>query len=400
MYDEKPLRDLSVAIKMGPFGSSIKKDRFVSEGVPVINGRHLHGIRLADGQGYEYISEEHADELRNANARSGDVVVTHRGTLGQASLIPQGARYERYVISQSQLLVRSNTSLLDPQFLAYFLKSPTGQLRILDFATQTGVPALAQPSRSIAKVLIPVPPLPEQQAIAEVLGALDDKIAANTALATTVDRYLETLLDEMASGADVATLGSIADVNRRSVKPVTDGNLRYVDIASVAVGAFEYPDVSAWSDAPGRARRGLSAGDTMWSTVRPNRRSHALNLEDDALLVASTGLAVLSPREVGFAYLYEASRRPEFTAYLANVAEGSAYPAVRADRFLEAPVPDLPADQIHMFEAQAAPLRKLVASQARESRTLAATRDALLPQLMSGKLRVRDAEALIVQAGV
>ena len=186
MYDEKPLRDLSVAIKMGPFGSSIKKDRFVSEGVPVINGRHLHGIRLADGQGYEYISEEHADELRNANARSGDVVVTHRGTLGQASLIPQGARYERYVISQSQLLVRSNTSLLDPQFLAYFLKSPTGQLRILDFATQTGVPALAQPSRSIAKVLIPVPPLPEQQAIAEVLGALDDKIAANTALATTV----------------------------------------------------------------------------------------------------------------------------------------------------------------------------------------------------------------------
>ena len=204
----------------------------------------------------------------------------------------------------------------------------------------------------------------------------------------------------MASGADVATLGSIADVNRRSVKPVTDGNLRYVDIASVAVGAFEYPDVSAWSDAPGRARRGLSAGDTMWSTVRPNRRSHALNLEDDALLVASTGLAVLSPREVGFAYLYEASRRPEFTAYLANVAEGSAYPAVRADRFLEAPVPDLPADQIHMFEAQAAPLRKLVASQARESRTLAATRDALLPQLMSGKLRVRDAEALIVQAGV
>jgi len=88
------------------------------------------------------------------------------------------------------------------------------------------------------------------------------------------------------------------------------------------------------------------------------------------------------------------SRRPEFTAYLENVAEGSAYPAVRADRFLEAPVPDLPADHIRAFEAQAAPLRELVASHARENRTLAATRDALLPQLMSGKLRVRDAETL------
>ncbi len=246
----------------------------------------------------------------------------------------------------------------------------------------------------LGRLPLNVPPRPEQQAIAEVLGALDDKIAANTAFATTVDSYLAALLDEMATGVTATTLRSIADVNARSVKPVADGILRYVDIASVATGSFEYPDVTAWSDAPGRARRGLAMGDTMWSTVRPNRRSHALNLENDALLVASTGLAVLSPREVGFAYLYEASRRPEFTAYLENVAEGSAYPAVRADRFLEAPVPDLPADHIRAFEAQAAPLRELVASHARENRTLAATRDALLPQLMSGKLRVRDAETL------
>jgi len=253
---------------------------------------------------------------------------------------------------------------------------------------------------SFAGLRAQVPPLAEQQAIAEVLGALDDKIAANTALATVVDNYLAALLNEMASGAEITTLRSIADVNRRSVKPKADGNLRYVDIASVAVGSFEYPEISAWSDAPGRARRGLSAGDTVWSTVRPNRRSHALNLEDDALLVASTGLAILSPREVGFAYLYEVSRRPDFTAYLENVAEGSAYPAVRAERFLEAPVPNLQADHIHMFEAQAAPLRELVASQARENRTLAATRDALLPQLMSGKLRVRDVEAAASEAGV
>ncbi len=244
-----------------------------------------------------------------------------------------------------------------------------------------------------------LPPYPEQQAISEVLGALDDKIAANTALAATVDTYLAALLDEMASGCDATTLGAIADVNRRSVKPVPDGRLRYIDIASVAAGSFEYPDSSRWAEAPGRARRGLSSGDTMWSTVRPNRRSHALNLEDDPLLVASTGLAILSPREVGFAYLYEASRRLEFSAFLENVAEGSAYPAVRADRFLDAPIPDLPADRIAAFEGQAAPLRELAASQARENRTLAATRDALLPQLISGKLRVRDAEAAVSAAG-
>lgn len=244
-----------------------------------------------------------------------------------------------------------------------------------------------------------LPSREKQQAIAEVLGALDDKIAANTALAEGADRYLAALMDDLAGEFKTKALGSIADVNARSVKPVADGSLRYVDIASVGVGGFDYPEVSAWAEAPGRARRGLSRGDTIWSTVRPNRRSHALNLDDDPMLVASTGLAILTPRDVGFAFLYEAARRPEFTAYLENAAEGSAYPAVRADRFLDAPVPDLPAAQIDAFETQAAPLRELVAAQARESRTLSATRDALLPQLMSGKLRVRDAEGAASRAG-
>ncbi|MDZ8173084.1 restriction endonuclease subunit S [Microbacterium xanthum] len=283
----------------------------------------------------------------------------------------------------------------DARWLFYALLNDRS--RIITRATGAAQQNLS--AASVKQFTYLTPPLAEQQAIAEVLGALDDKIAANTALAATADRYLAALLDEMAAGRGATTLGAVADVNRRTVKPSPDAGLRYVDIASVANGRFDHPDITPWAEAPGRARRGLSAGDTMWSTVRPNRRSHALNLEDDPLLVASTGLAILSPREVGFAYLYEASRRPEFTAYLENVAEGSAYPAVRADRFLDAPIPDLPADQIAAFEGQAAPLRELVASQARESRTLAATRDALLPQLMSGKLRVRDAERLASDAG-
>lgn len=117
------------------------------------------------------------------------------------------------------------------------------------------------------------------------------------------------------------------------------------------------------------------------------------------MLVASTGLAVLTPTRVGFAYLYEVTRLPEFTAYLENVAEGSAYPAVRADRFLDAPVPAATESAIERFESIAAPLRETVFAASEETRTLAATRDALLPQLMSGKLRVRDAERAASDAG-
>ena len=132
--------------------------------------------------------------------------------------------------------------------------------------------------------------------------------------------------------------------------------------------------------------------------MRPNRRSHALNLSNDPLLVGSTGLAVLTARTVGWAYLYEATRRPEFTSYLETVAEGSAYPAVRADLFGQAFVPMADEASRRSFEQLAEPLREQIYSLDQENRVLAATRDALLPQLMSGKLRVKDAEKVLENA--
>ena len=285
---------------------------------------------------------------------------------------------------------------LNPNYLRYLLMSESDSVR--RFAHGSVHATMYYPDAKALHGLLPSPT--EQQAVAEVLGSLDDKIAANSALAETVDRYLATLLEELLGQTpDKTNLGHIAAVNELAVKPIVGGQLRYVDIASVGVGVFEYPSVTDWDEAPGRARRALRRGDVIWSTVRPNRRSHALNLADDPMLVASTGLAVLTPKRVGFAYLYEVTKRPDFTAYLENVAEGSAYPAVRADRFLGAPAPAASAEVIEGFELIAAPLREAVFATSEENRTLAATRDALLPHLMSGRLRVRDAEAAASAAG-
>lgn len=277
--------------------------------------------------------------------------------------------------------------IADPVFLYYMVKNWSGSLK--GHASGSATPIVNK--SVLSGYEFEVPGLPEQRAIAEVLGALDDKIAANTKLAETADDFLASEFARLvSSSSEMQPLATIADVNKRTVKPVKDGNLRYVDIASVGVGHYDFPELSPWNEAPSRARRGLRKGDTIWSTVRPNRRSHALVLSSDQLLVGSTGLAVLTPRVVGFAYLYEVTKRPEFTTYLETVAEGSAYPAVRADKFLEAPVPILPIEDRDRFESAASALRLHVESLIEENRTLAATRDAMLPQLMSGHLRVRD----------
>ncbi len=282
----------------------------------------------------------------------------------------------------------------DPRYWYYALQA----LGLNGRSSGSGQPLLNQTILNQIEFL--PPSIPERRAIAQVLGALDEKIAANMQLSEIADDYLSARFQlELASGVDFAPLETIAEVNAQVVKPIAGQFLRYIDIASVGVGAHSFPELTPWEDAPSRARRRVRPGDTLWSTVRPNRRSHSLNLSEDSKLVASTGLAVLSPRGVGFAYLYEVTRLHGFTTHLENVAEGSAYPAVRAEQFKAAPVPLLPPQKRVAFEDLATPIRQNLHSLDEENRTLARLRDTLLPELMSGRLRVKDAEKQIEEVG-
>ena len=113
------------SMAMGPFGSDIKTDSFVTEGVPVIRGGNLNGERFRD-DGFVFLTEQKADQLRNANAFPGDLIFTHRGTLGQVGIIPRSARFPRYVVSQSQMKLTCNTARADPLFVLYFFRSHMG----------------------------------------------------------------------------------------------------------------------------------------------------------------------------------------------------------------------------------------------------------------------------------
>lgn len=146
-WKEYRLGDLIDEIAMGPFGSNIKVECFVDSGVPVLNGSNLQGFELEESK-FNYVTPEKADSLGRANAFRGDIVITHRGTLGQIVYIPNDSKYERYVISQSQFRVRFNSEI-DPQFIVYFFHTKVGQHILLSNASQVGVPAIARPSTSL-----------------------------------------------------------------------------------------------------------------------------------------------------------------------------------------------------------------------------------------------------------
>jgi len=94
------IEDIAEKVAMGPFGSSIKVETFVPTGVPVISGQHLHGSKVNDCIEFNFITEEHADRLKNANIKRGDIIFTHAGNIGQVAYVPEDSKFDRYVISQ------------------------------------------------------------------------------------------------------------------------------------------------------------------------------------------------------------------------------------------------------------------------------------------------------------
>ena len=158
----QPLGKSLSRVAMGPFGSNIKTDCFVDEGIPVLNGDNISGYLLSE-KAFRYVNEEKAYELRNSIAHSGDIVITHRGTLGQVALIPDKTKFSEYVISQSQFMLTCNQNRVLPEYVLFYFHTDAGSRRLLANDNTTGVPSIAKPTSYIKALHIPIPPIDLQR---------------------------------------------------------------------------------------------------------------------------------------------------------------------------------------------------------------------------------------------
>ena len=188
-------------------------------------------------------------------------------------------------------------------------------------------------------------------------------------------------------------LGDVIAINERSItKKYQHETIEYIDISSVNNGHLESTTAISLKDSPSRAKRLVKNGDTIWSTVRPNRRSYLFISNPKDNLVVSTGFAVLTPKRVPPSFLYTWVTSDQFIDYLVSNSDGSAYPAVLPERFAEAEILIPPSHILGEFEAIVGLLLARVNHNEEESRTLASLRDTLLPKLMRGEVRVRTAD--------
>ncbi len=204
-------------------------------------------------------------------------------------------------------------------------------------------------------------------------------------------------LGPIPEGWGVATVDDIAEINNWTLeKRDTLDIIDYIEISEVMRGDIGKISRYALGEQPSRARRRLKHGDTVLSTVRPDRGAYFLALQPKDTLIASTGFAVLTPKDGNWAFLHSATTQREFGEELGRLADGGAYPAIRPDvvgnRELVIPGREKLAT---VFDELTQPLFLRSHQNRKESRTLAALRDTLLPKLISGELRVNDAEKFV-----
>jgi type I restriction enzyme S subunit len=426
------IEKIAEKVACGPFGSSIKVSTFVDKGVPVISGQHLHGIRLKDGE-FNYITLEHADKLSNANVYPGDVIFTHAGNIGQAAFIPENSQYKKYVLSQRQFYLRPDCRQVLPEFITYFFHSPEGRYKLLANASQTGVPSIARPVSYLKSIEIPIPPLPEQRAIAHILGSLDDKIELNRRMNKALEATARSIFkswfvdfDPVRAKAESRPTGLPDDITvlftdsfedselgeiPKGWNPSNIGSEFYLTMGQSPPGktynetgnglpffqgrrdfGFRYPSNRVYCTAPQRL---ADHGDTLVSVRAP---VGDINMAMERCCVGR-GVAAVRHKSGSRSYTYYAMHTlsNRFTRF---DAEGTVFGAINKKQFegLRWLSPD--DNLVDKFEKIAFAFDEQIEKNTNETETLASLRDTLLPKLISGELRVPDTEKFVEEAGV
>ena len=197
-WEDVILDNIIFEISMGPFGSDVKVSNFVSSGILFLSGSNVRSYRLSD-EFDNFLLPIKARSLDKAVAKRGDVIITHRGTIGQVSFIPENSLYEEYVISQSQSRVKFSRKVL-PEWVALYFSYGIGNRSLLEGKGHTGVPAIAQPTTTFKKLRLPLPTLPEQKAIASILSEMDAELDALAGRVTKTRQLKQGMMQELLTG--------------------------------------------------------------------------------------------------------------------------------------------------------------------------------------------------------
>lgn len=434
-------------VQTGPFGSQLHASDYVEEGVPVIMPVNLSDNRV-DLTDIARISNEDAQRLSRHIVRDGDVIYSRRGDVTRKALITENEK--GMFCGTGCLLVRPG-DLVDPKFLVYHLSSPANQEWIVRHAIGATMPNLN--TGILAAVPLRMPDRITQEAIANILGTLDERIELNRQTNTTLEALAQTMFrswfvdfdpvidnaltagnpipeplqakaqvraalgdqrrplpdglqarfpdrfvftEEMGwvpEGWPISTVGSEFDVTMGQSPPGDTYNLSGEGLPFFQGRAdfgFRYPENRVFCSSP---KRLAAKGDTLVSVRAP---VGDVNLAaEDCCIGRGVSASRHKYRSRSYTYYSMLQLRERFKIY---EGEGTVFGSINQKDFKALPQLAVDLPLVQLFEYHAGILDERIEIGTHAIAALKSLRDFLLPRLLSGELRIPEAEQKMAEA--
>ena len=425
---------------------------WVESGIQTISAKNVNGGRLVARDAIRCVaSDVYKRWMNTGDVLRGDCLLVSEGaTMGECMYWDEDPPV---VIGQRLFGLRCNPDILNSRYLYAYMVSHEFQSEIVGRSTGTSVPGLRQ--TEVLKLNVRLPSLARQKFIGDTLYTLNRKIELNRRMNVTLESMARALFkswfvdfdpvidNALAAGNPIPEPLSARAQTRRDlgtkrkplpkniqklfpdafvfdddfgwipkgweIGPITElaelnaeswtakkhpESVEYVDLGNAKEGEINEIETYPYGEAPSRAKRVLSKDDTIVGTVRPGNRSFAFVHRNG--LTGSTGFAVLTPREPHFrSFVYLCLTQDPVIQKFAQLADGAAYPAIRPNVVGEYSSALPSSDLIQEFDKAVVDDLHSIGGRLLQNETLAKLRDTLLPKLLSGELRIPDAEKLV-----
>ncbi|MFG7103585.1 restriction endonuclease subunit S [Burkholderia pseudomallei] len=404
---------------------------WTNSGVVVLRNQNIRNGRL-DLSAPSFTDEAHYEQRsRRARLRAGDLVLTREAPMGEVCMIPDGLKC---CLGQRMVMLRPNPQKSDSRYLLYAIQSDAVQHEIrVNEGTGSTVSNLRIPL--LEALPIPTPPLPEQRAIAHILGTLDDKIELSRRRDETLeamaralfkdwfvdfgpvrakmegrepylpreiwDLFPKRLDDELPEGWKRLPASKLIEFN--PAEPLRKGEVApYLDMASLPTkGSWPEPYVLRPFGSGMRFRN----GDTLLARITPclenGKTAFIQCLPDNVIGWGSTEYIVMRPKApVPAAFAYLLARDEAFRDHAIRSMTGtSGRQRAQGDSVAAYKIAAPSNEKLWIaFARLVTPLFDGIKVNSEASVNLAGMRDALLPKLISGEFRIKDAERFIEAA--
>ena len=316
--------------------------KYQLDGIPLITSKNLiNGVIEFDN--VNYISEYDANNInKRSKVEIGDIIMPMIGTIGNPVI---NNSKKQFCIKNVALIKFLHTSPRNNYI--YFLLSS----KIFEEYVKKNNKGGTQKFLSLGLIrdlIIPIPPIAEQEKIVAELDLLSGIIEKQKQQLKELDTLAQSIFYSMFGDPisneknwEKVLLKEVClpkkDIKRASKFYQSQDNIIYIDISSIdnIANLIVNPSSYLFKDAPSRAQLVVTSNDILVSMVRPNLRNVAMILNENNNLVASSGFCVLrSKPHIDPKFLFFIVKTDNFTEYLINRVAGANYPAVREEDIL------------------------------------------------------------------